>query len=768
MSVSKHLLATAVACFTFGFSTSPSAIAENSTPSSAVTIESVRVGFNGYYKLGKWTHVVVEIKRADSDGTPLRLEIGTLDPYGSLTTIQELPVDQSTGKQTRLEAYFRSGRLDSYLEIRVLAGDEVLDHRRLRPSDLDGAELREPIGKSETLLVTLGKPSGFTAAADADESTAATYAMFRNVKLAELDSPTQLPVDARGYEGVDTMVIAGEYNLDERRSSALQDWVWHGGRLIVAVGTEVENYQASAIASWIPVKAVDQIAFPDTRLSGLERFSRQGEKIIATSRVNAAKITLTEGRILVQGRRDEPLLVRVPYRFGQVTFLALDLNRPPLSMWKPLPFLCRGMIVDRKLDDDGKNALVAGGQLSHSGVTEMATQLHALMDHFPEVYRFSSWMVMGLLLAYLIAIGPIDYLLVHKLMKRPKLTWITFPSMVVAGAAAAVWGASRSNGTELLVNQFDVVDIDQQSQTVRTTSWMSPYSPENRRYDLMVKPLNSTWKGRSGQDGTQTENSQAKPLVSWSGMAETTFGGMYRKGGFEPGRTSYSYFDSAQGLKGFPISIWSSRVIVSRWTTHQEPLVESSLQSVGLNQLQGSMTHHLPVPIEQWIMAYGNRVFRPRASGNGFESFQIHPNRVWDPNGAGVHQRELRGFLTRTVKRKIVRSVGAGEDILTERAQYNSLNLDPVDFMRMLTFHDAAGGRKYTGLMNQSLRQLDFSSFLHLDRAVLFGKINVASAELQLDGTSVKPTNHVAFVRFLLPVERKEVIRDSLPKFTND
>lgn len=792
MSLSAHFYATVVACFSFLFLTAPLAIAENATPPGAVKIERVHVGFDGHYKLGKWTRVAVDVVTSGRFGQPMRLEIDAVDPYGSLTTIKGPSVDPSSADATRLEAYFQSGRLDSSLEVRVVVGDVALDPRRFRvsvPDERQRADARqrvvraiplservEPandggraISHSDTLIVTLGKPSGFsaTAADDGDPSTRQD-AVFGNVKLAELSSASELPVDARGYESIDVMIIAGEYGLDERRSAALQDWVQGGGRLIVSVGANVKNYQATAIAAWIPVKAVDQFAIPDTRLSGIEQFSRQGEKIVATGRAQASKLAFSEGRVLVHGRSDESLVVRVPYCFGQVTFLAVDLDRPPLSSWKPLPFFCHRLVFQNESGDgDGSNP-TASGQLSHSGITELDTQLHGLIEDFPEVYRLSSWMVMGLLLAYLVVIGPLDYLLVHKIMQKPKLTWITFPVMIIVGALAAVWGATWSNGTEILVNQFDIVDIDQQSGRVRTSSWMNPYSPKNRRYDIAVKPLNSDWKTRMERGRAGADVPQAQPLISWSGTAETTYGGMYRTGGVEPGGGGYTYLESARGLSGYPISIWSTRPVASRWTFQGGPLVESSLKSVGMNQLQGSMIHHLPVPIEQWIVAYGNRVFRPTLGDDGLESFQIHPNRVWDPNGAGVHQRELRGFLTRTIKRKVASAVGSGEDILTAQAKYDPLSRDPVDFMRMLTFHDVSGGRNYTGLTNRTLRQLDFSSFLQLDRAVLFGRIRVKSAELQIDGESVKPTNHVAFVRFLLPVKRTEVVRPTLPKLTSD
>ena len=83
--------------------------------------------------------------------------------------------------------------------------------------------------------------------------------------------------------------------------------------------------------------------------------------------------------------------------------------------------------------------------------------------------------------------------------------------------------------------------------------------------------------------------------------------------------------------------------------------------------------------------------------------------------------------------------------------------------MRILTFHEAAGGKDYTGLDNSSLSYLDLSKMLTLDRAVLFGRINFPAAELIVDGESDAETTHTVFVRIVMPVRKDTYIPGELP-----
>ena len=130
----------------------------------------------------------------------------------------------------------------------------------------------------------------------------------------------------------------------------------------------------------------------------------------------------------------------------------------------------------------------ANNRLAYSGIGEFATQIQTALLRFPTVDRLSTWAIIGMLFAYLLAIGPLDYVFVHHVLKRPRLTWITFPVLVVAAAALSVWAARTHNGDTLIANQLDVLDFDASTNTLRSRSWVSIYSPETRRYQISLTP----------------------------------------------------------------------------------------------------------------------------------------------------------------------------------------------------------------------------------------------------------------------------------------
>jgi hypothetical protein len=175
----------------------------------------------------------------------------------------------------------------------------------------------------------------------------------------------------------------------------------------------------------------------------------------------------------------------------------------------------------------------------------------------------------------------------------------------------------------------------------------------------------------------------------------------------------------------------------------------------------GTFTHSLPIPVDEWLVAYGNRVYRP-VERIGSRPEPLRPNQPWSPSDANVAQRELKGYLTGTKKTRVGES-----EILLEQEKYDPLHRDAVDIVRMLTFHEAAGGKSYTGLDNQQLFEHDLTQLLRLDRAVLFGKIEPSVTRLELDGVAVEPARQTAIVRIVLPVDRKESAQ-KLPKLSKE
>src|SRR5690606_10268606 len=128
------------------------------------------------------------------------------------------------------------------------------------------------------------------------------------------------------------------------------------------------------------------------------------------------------------------------------------------STWAPLESVIRKLLT-LQVRHMSVSRQEQRGRLSHSGITDLATQLHAMQEEFPEIRRFGSWSVMGCLLLYLVVIGPLDYFLVQRVLKRPSVTWWTLPAAVVIAGSLAVVTAQQVNGTDARANQVDFVDI---------------------------------------------------------------------------------------------------------------------------------------------------------------------------------------------------------------------------------------------------------------------------------------------------------------------
>jgi hypothetical protein len=415
------------------------------------------------------------------------------------------------------------------------------------------------------------------------------------------------------------------------------------------------------------------------------------------------------------------------------------------------------MISDAHTPSDAQRS-GSQGRLTHSGITDLASQLHAVQEHFPSIQRSSSWFVMAWILVYTVLIGPIDFVLVHKLLKRPAVTWLTFPLLVGAAVWLTVWHGQRANGGQLLLNQLDVCDVDERTNSVRATTWLTAYSPENRRYRVTVS-------ANEVGAAAGAANPAVNPFVTWSGIPELGFRGMYRAGGFEVGRAGYRFENSAAAIADLPIGIWSTKTLTGGWQTVAPGIVESSLESSVSGQMSGQAVHRLAVPIEDWLVAYGKWVFRPRSD----RVRVLMPHQPWEPaNPSQVQRRELQGYLTRATTRRVQRADGIGADILTEKTKYDPLSRDPTDLWRMITFHEASGGTDYTGLTNTLLKSYDLSDKLMMDRAVMFGRLDLSTLNVEIDGQRIEPQRRVAYVRILLPVRAVGELVKELPKFQPD
>lgn len=748
-----------------------------SSPLKSATLD--QVGFQGRFKVGQWTPLTVIVETTVA--CRLELAVETSDPEGNRAAWTEEFEVPSAGTHP-LKLLFQPGRLDTTLRPRVTvksAEDEPIFSLPVTAGEGLSAQLRHQALRQSVLLVgTLGKPGGLMEeqVSSSDPNEPVSEQSQIPIYVVELNEPSELLVtehkgeqaailNAQGMDSFDTLVISGQYALSDEQSEALKIWVTLGGHLIVAVGREFESYQQSPLAKWLSddVAGENQLfrlagATTFRNLNTLEHFA--GKNAVAISinpqnPVRGVKIEPGKNAESLLSVLSGPLVVRGPYGFGTVTFIGLGLNEEPVKSWPSLPRAMRKLLWDAKGQASAR-AKSQNNRLAYSGITEFATQLHAALQTFRPVNRLSTWAVIGFLAAYLVVIGPLDYFLVHRVFKRPRLTWLTFPILVGVAAMIGVALSRSHNGQSLLTSQVNVLDYDASTTFLRSRTWMSIYSPESMRYQLTLEP--------EGFENSLMEGAKhASVRMSWFGIPETTFGGMYREGGQSISPPGYQFSHQAERIDNLPIPIWGAKSLTGEWCTQGEALVESHLESPRPGQLRGTIRHHFPVPITDWFLAYDTRVFLPRAKLATTEVEPFPPEQDWprnDPKWDRILQRDIGGYLTRTVARQFQKTSEGGENVDSvrlEQVPYDPLAIDNPDplgeIIRILTFHQMVGGKQYTGMENHAFRDMDLSGRLQLNRAVLYGRLELTPSALRIEGHEPEENRQATLIRIVLPVE---------------
>ncbi len=711
---------------------------------SAPVPAKVSVGWDGHIVLGCWTLLTYELNSpANGPEAHYRLDVQAGDPDGNLVTFVGEETSLAAG-QNRLSGKFQLGQPGGQIIARLYLAGTLIDERPLPPG---GQEIRrETHTQAERFFITVGLPETVQQKLDASAAGKRT--------VIHLRSPEALPTDAAGYDGVLGLLIAGRQGPNEPQSQALNQWVLSGGQLDLSLGAPPEEFNAAPLAGWLPIKVAPKPV--STRdLIALETYAGKSVRIVQTGqRIDLPKLSFSAGKSLA-GNRVDDFLVRVPHGCGAATLLALDVTQSPLSNWEGLSDLLRKWTATAESSGSPSER---SQQLGSTGITELSSQIAASLEDFATISRISPWWVLLGLFLILVLIGPLDYWLVDRIWRRPLVTWLSFPLLLITCSALALWAAAKSNGDRLLVNQLDVIDVDIASGAARGRHWATLYSPTAQSYDLQFAPAWPAWK---------TAETQGVGILSgWCGLPESSFGGMNQSnsGAFQLGTAAYSVQPEQGRVSHLPAAQWSTAALETRSSGMLHGVVESQLKSTATGRLSGTIVHHLPEPLENWLLAYENRVYRLPAQGGGEGVVSLSPGRAWRVDDPQVAYRELRGFLTQTTARQVKRTDAVGQDIEYQQASYNPLSRELNSILPILTFHEEVGGFVYTGLTNDMLSEHDLTPMLRLGRAVLIGFLPQPGCDVELSPGETSQRRHTTLVRLILPVERSKQPLQELQK----
>lgn len=708
---------------------------------SESVIASVDVGFSGIYKAGLWAPVRVHFTdTAELDGAEVSLIVPDGDGVPSRVSA---PLPSPAPDSVLL--YARFGRLRCPLTVRVERDDALIAERIFEASDSPSEKtIPAAIYSDQQLVVAIGTaPLGI-----ADAIARMRESDEEATQLVILPDASLLPDRWYGYEGVGLVVLSGtdlkcyaRLDAKDERIAALAKWVRRGGRLLIAVGEHGEELFGTEgpLRPLVPGKFAKTVSLSQAR--DLERFADGNDSLPSRVDGKALQVAqLTDVKGMVQRREGNlPLIVNRVWDFGQVVFLASDLDRGPLGKWRD-----RSALVAKLLGWPTKpieNA-TESKTIRHYGYTDLAGQLRSGLDQFEGVWQIPFGLIVAAIFLYLLLIGPGDYFFLRKVLGRMELTWVTFPAAVVLFCAIAYVVAYYTKGNQFLANQATLIDVDVETGSLRGTAWANVFSPKTRRLDV-----------RFSLPGHEDESGNDQ-VTAWLGLPGEGLGGMNPVAPPPVVWPSpYDFRDDRAWLARMPMQVWSSKSLTTRWSGKMQTAFECDLEEKGPIP-SGWITSRLDFRLNDCLLVYGNWVYVLNTLEPG-QRFRV---------GATVQRRELASFLT---GRKLVFDEEE-ERALQRTTRYSIESTDVEYILRAMTFFQAAGGRPYTHLANSYQGFVDMSGLLQDDRAVLVGKAGdsdaedrklpcIASLSLSSQGESVTvQEKHTTLFRFVLPVKADE------------
>ncbi len=313
----------------------------------------------------------------------------------------------------------------------------------------------------------------------------------------------ELPSDPRALLGVSHLILyeASMRELSRSQLLALDTWLSAGGRMVILGSLNYALYQEAALGRFLPVRVTGtkRISFvpslgkgqraapiaPSTRVPALAGGSRSGFRPtgvvegatglpVGLHDVWVQSSTVLGGKVLAEAQ-GLPVLVEASRGKGRVTYLSLDVGRPPLSRWEGLPALLQNLLAPAPGDDPSPRT-----QWDDSIFSQLVSSPSFISTYVPN---------RALLLAmagYLIGIGVVTWLWQRKRLPARTLFIGCAAWAVLAGAAGYLLFSRGGNIPDGVLLDATVIESSADGY-VEAQSNLALFSTQIRSYDLQIE-----------------------------------------------------------------------------------------------------------------------------------------------------------------------------------------------------------------------------------------------------------------------------------------
>jgi hypothetical protein len=431
----------------------PLALTAAAQQAGSVTMNA-RILLQGHARSGSWAAIAVDLENAGPEiQGELRMDAGGQSNTRFATTVR-LP----TGSRQAYLLHAQPPTFQRNAKVQLVVNEQVVDSVDVAylvhdPNQLVVGVIAE---RPQALISQIDLPSN----------------PMNNLAPAIVPlSVADLPTRPEGWGTLDRLVWqdTDSNQLAPDQLAAMRTWIAGGGRLVIVGGTAGIGTLSGFPDDLLPYRPTATLDLDPAVLTSL-----LGPLPAGAAALPAMAGTLGGGRPIAASG-DRVVAAELNYGAGEVTILGFDPTTAWLAESKAVDALWTTALPERRAD---------GSHLSDD--SQIVTAVYQL----PNLALPPTSGLLILIAAYIVIIGPINYIILRRLDRR-ELAWITMPVLVLAFAAAAFGYGALLRGTDVAVNEVAIVRGAPDATEATAQVYFGVFSPTRSTYrvDLPQGPL---------------------------------------------------------------------------------------------------------------------------------------------------------------------------------------------------------------------------------------------------------------------------------------
>jgi hypothetical protein len=422
-------------------------LALTGSAAGSVTMNA-RILLQGHARVGGWAAIEVDLQ---NDGPPIDGEL-QMDAGTQSNARYAMAVQLPTGSHQTYVLHAQPPAFGRTVKVDLVAGGAIVDSVTVAYLVHDANQM--------LIGVVAERPGGLVSQIDLPAGSFGNKPALVTLGIADL------PERAEGWSSLDRLVWqdVDSNQLSSAQLIAMRAWIAGGGRLVIVGGTAGIGTLSAFPDDLLPYRPTATLDLDPSRLVSLIGPLPGGAQELPAmgGAPGAGRALITSG--------DRVAAADLAYGSGHVTILGFDPTVRWLAESKSVDQLWRGVLPERTS---------AGGSTTNDG------QIVAAVTTLPALALPPITGLLAILGAYIVIIGPINYLVLKRLDRR-ELAWITMPVLVLAFAAASFAYGSFLRGTDVVINEVAIVRGAPDATEATAQVYFGIFSPSRALYQVRL------------------------------------------------------------------------------------------------------------------------------------------------------------------------------------------------------------------------------------------------------------------------------------------